>query len=82
MKNKRKQISNEISIRILSVVITIFVIFLYCSCDHDREHQLVLTKKTNWNYSQKLPHISLKPFLKSTQLPRNRWLSIPIYGKS
>ena len=27
MKNKRKQISNEISIRILSVVITIFVIF-------------------------------------------------------
>ena len=81
MKNKRKQISNEISIRILSVVITIFVIFSIVVAIMIGNISLS-SQKANWNYSQKLPHISLKPFLKSTQLPRNRWLSIPIYGKS
>ena len=59
MKNKRKQISNEISIRILSVVITIFVIF-----------------------SIVVAIMIATTIEKMTQLPWNRWLSIPIYGKS
>lgn len=81
MKNKRKQISNEISIRILSVVITIFVIFSIVVAIMIGNISLS-SQKDELELQSKAASYQLETFLKSTQLPRNRWLSIPIYGKS
>lgn len=81
MKNKRKQISNEISIRILSVVITIFVIFSIVVAIMIGNISLS-SQKDELELQSKAAAYQLETFLKNTQRPWNRWLSIPIYGKS